>query len=136
MISEKIWKMIWLIFGTSYFFIAIFMLFFAPMLASAVGTEPFDNRARAMISFLWIWILIYNGIGNFILYKDMEKHHVLIILGVPAGFIFTILQIFYMVIGLFEFVFTEVIWAILPAIWSILCFIYLFEKRKRNKEEE
>jgi hypothetical protein len=56
------------------------------------------------------------------------------VLGVPAGFIFTILQIVYMAMGLFEFVFTEVIWAIIPSIWAILCLIYLFGK-KNNKDK-
>ncbi len=134
MFSEKGWKKIWLIFGVFFMFIAVFMLFFAPVLAKAVGTEIFSNRARAMISFYYIWLIIYNGIGNFLLYKDMKKYEVFIVLGVPAGFIFTILQIVYMAMGLFEFVFTEVIWAIIPSIWAILCLTYLFEKKK-NKDK-
>jgi len=130
MISENLWKKIWLIFGISFTSIAIFMLFFAPVLASIVGTKPFSARARAMISFFWIWMIIYNGIGNILLYKNMEKYEIIIILGIPAGFSFTILQIIYIAIGYFEFVFTEVIWAIIPLIWSLLNILYIINKRK------
>ncbi len=130
MFSEKIWKKIWLIFGITFTFVALFMIFFAPVLASLVGTKPFSARARAMISFFWLWMIIYNGIGNILLYKNMKKYEILIILGIPAGFSFSILQITYIAIGYFEFVFTEVMWAILPLIWSLLNILYMIDKRK------
>ena len=130
MVFESIWKKIWLFFGISFMSIAVFMIFFAPVLASFTGTTPFSDRARAMISYFWVWMIIYNGIGNFLLYKNMEKYECLIILGVPAGFSFTILQITYMVMQLFEFVISEVIWAILPSIWSIACLIYLIQQKE------
>jgi hypothetical protein len=114
MVSESVWKKIWLFFGIFFIFIAVFMIFWGPALASVTGTQPFSDRARAMISFLWIWMLIYNGIGNLFVYQDMVKNEVLLILGVPAGLAFTILQSIYMGIGYFEFVVSEVIWALLP----------------------
>lgn len=131
MISESIWKKVWLFFGIAFLSIGFFMIFFAPVLASFTGTAPFSDRARAMISFFWVWMIIYNGIGNFLLYKNMEKYEILIILGIPAGFTFTILQISFLVMQLFEFVISEVIWAIIPSIWSIICVIYLNKKRKK-----
>ncbi|MFW9990359.1 MAG: hypothetical protein ACFFC3_17085, partial [Candidatus Odinarchaeota archaeon] len=76
MISNRIWKKIWLFFGIVFIFISIFMIFFAPLLASITGTEPFSGRARATISFFWIWMLIYNGIGNILLYKNTEKYEI------------------------------------------------------------
>jgi len=131
LVSENIWKKVWLFFGLIFIFISIFMIFCGPLLASITGTAPFSDRARAMISFFWIWMFIYNGIGNFFLYKDIEKNKVLLILSIPAGFIFTILQTIYMIIGYFEFVISEVIWAILPLIWSITIIIYFFDQKKK-----
>ncbi|MFX1575114.1 MAG: hypothetical protein ACFFB0_20445 [Promethearchaeota archaeon] len=129
MISDQIWKKIWLFFGIVFMFIPIFMIFFGPLLASVTGTKPFSDRARAMISFFWIWMFIYNGIGSILLYKNIEKYKVLLILAIPAGFIFTILQIVYIIIGYFEFVFSEVIWAISSLVWAILSVLYFFDKR-------
>ncbi|MCK4239744.1 MAG: hypothetical protein KAX33_11510 [Candidatus Lokiarchaeota archaeon] len=131
MVSKNIWKKVWLFFGIIFIFISIFMIFFGPLLASITGTAPFSDRARAMISFLWIWMFIYNGIGNFFLYRDIEKNKVLLILGIPAGLAFTILQSIYMVIGYFEIVLSEVIWAILPLIWSIIIIIYFLDQKKK-----
>lgn len=131
MVSKNIWKKVWLFFGIIFIFISIFMIFFGPLLASITGTTPFSDRARAMISFLWIWMFIYNGIGNFFLYRDIEKNKVLLILGIPAGLAFTILQSIYMVIGYFEIVLSEVIWAILPLIWSIIIIIYFLDQKKK-----
>lgn len=131
MVSENIWKKVWLFFGIIFIFISIFMIFCGPLLASITGTAPFSDRARAMISFLWIWMFIYNGIGNFFLYRDIEKNKVLLILGIPAGLAFTILQSIYMVIGYFEIVLSEVIWAILPLIWSIIVIIYFLDQKKK-----
>jgi hypothetical protein len=130
MFSEKLWKKIWLIFGVSFISVAIFMLLFAPMLASVVGTKPFSSRSRAMISFFWLWMIIYNGIGNILLYKNMKRYEILIILGIPAGFSFSILQTTYIAIGYFEFVFTEVMWAIIPLIWSLFNIVYLIDKKE------
>ena len=130
MVSEQIWKKIWLLFGIAFMVISIFMLFFAPWLASITTTKPFSDRARAMISFFWIWMLIYNGLGFILLYKDTEKYKILLILAIPAGIIFTILQIIYIIIGYFEFVFSEVIWAICSLIWVILSILYFLGKKK------
>lgn len=104
------------------------MLFFAPALAVVTGTKPFSARARAMISFLWIWMFIYNGIGNLLVYQDMEKNEVLLKLGVPAGLAFTMLQFLYLGLGYFEFVVSEVMWAILPLIWVLLILLYFRTK--------
>ena len=129
MVSEQIWKKVWLLLGISFMLISIFMLFLAPMLASIAGTEPFSDRARAMISFFWIWMFIYNGLGFFLLYRDPEKYEILLILAIPAGIAFTILQIIYITLGYFELVLTEVIWAICSLIWSILCILYFVDKK-------
>ena len=130
MISERIWKRIWLFFGIVFIFISIFMIFFGPLLASVTGTKPFSDRAKAMINFFWIWMFIYNGIGFILLYKNTEKFKILLILAIPAGFIFTILQIVYIIIGYFEFVFSEIIWAVSSLIWSIVSVLYFFDKKK------
>jgi hypothetical protein len=130
MVPENIWKKIWLFLGIIFTFISIFMIFFAPLLASITGTKPFSDRARAMINFFWIWMFIYNGIGFILLYKDTEKYKILLILAIPAGFIFTILQIIYIMIGYFEFVFSEFLWAICSLIWVILAILYFFDIKK------
>ena len=131
MVSEQIWKKVWLFLGLIFMFLSIFMLFLAPVLASIVGTEPFSDRARAMISFFWIWMFIYNGLGFSLLYKDTEKYEILLILAIPAGIAFAILQISYITLGYFELVLTEVIWAVCSLIWSVLCILYFVDK-KRN----
>jgi len=130
MVSEQIWKKIWLFLGIVFMFISIFMLFFAPLLASMTGTKPFSDRARAMISFFWIWMFIYNGLGFILLYKDTEKYKILLILAIPAGISFTILQIIYIIMGYFEFVVSEIIWAVSSLIWLILIILYFFDKKK------
>lgn len=108
------------------------MIFFGPLLASITGTKPFSDRARAMINFFWIWMFIYNGIGFILLYKNLEKYKILLILAIPAGFIFTILQIIYIIIGYFELVFSEIMWAISSLIWSIIAILYFFDKNKNS----
>lgn len=128
MISKSGWKKIWLIFGILFIFISIFMIFGAPTLTAVTGTKPFSVRARAMINFFWIWMLIYNGIGNLFVYQNMEKNENLLKLGIPAGLAFSILQSLYMGLGYFEYVFSEVMWAVLPLIWVIIIFIYFLTK--------
>ena len=132
MISNRIWKKIWLFFGIVFIFISIFMIFFAPLLASITGTKPFSDRARAMISFFWIWMLIYNGIGYVLLYKNTEKYEIILILSIPAGLIFTILQIIYIIIGYFELVFSEIIWAVSSLVWAIVSILYFFFDKKSD----
>ena len=132
MVSEQIWKKIWLFLGIAFIVISLFMLFFAPWLASITGTEPFSDRARAMISFFWIWMFIYNGLGFILLYEDTEKYKILLILAIPAGILFTILQIIYIIIGYFEFVLSEVIWALSSLIWVILSILYFYDKKKNS----
>ena len=129
MFSEKTWKRIWLILGIIFMFLSIFMLFFAPWLASITGTAPFSDRARAMISFFWIWMFIYNGVGFILLYNDTEKYEILLILAIPASISFTILQIIYIIIGLFEFVLSEILWAVSSLIWIILIILYFVDKK-------
>jgi hypothetical protein len=92
----KKWKIVWLVWGIMFTLIALTFLFLGPSIASVTGTIPFSGRARAMISFFWIWMLIYNGVGSFFLYKDLEKNEILIKLAVPAGIIFSTLQYTYM----------------------------------------
>jgi hypothetical protein len=127
------WKIVWLVWGILFTLIALTFLFLGPSIASVTGTLAFSGRARAMISFFWIWMLIYNGVGSFFLYKDMEKNEILIKLAVPAGFIFSILQYTYIIIGYFELVVSEIIWGIPPIIWSALSLIYLIRKNKYEK---
>ncbi|MFX1411609.1 MAG: hypothetical protein ACFFA6_14750 [Promethearchaeota archaeon] len=129
MVSEQTWKKIWLIFGIVFIFISTFMIFFSPMLASITGTKPFSDRARAMISFFWIWMFIYNGLGFILLYKNTEKYKILLILAIPAGLAFTILQIVYMIIGYFEFVFSEILWAVCSLLWSVVSILYFFSNK-------
>ena len=132
MISDRIWKKIWLIFGIAFVFVSLFMIFFAPLLASVTGTEPFSDRARAMINFFWIWMFIYNGIGYILLYKNTKKYEILLILAIPAGFIFTTLQVIYILIGYFEPVFSEILWAIISLIWAVLSILYFFNKKNNS----
>lgn len=129
MFSEKTWKRIWLILGIIFMFLSIFMLFFAPWLASITGTAPFSDRARAMISFFWIWMFIYNGVGFILLYKDTEKYEILLVLAIPASILFTILQTIYIIIGLFELVLSEILWAVSSLIWIILIILYFVDKK-------
>lgn len=129
MISNRIWKKIWLFFGIVFIFISLFMIFFAPLLASITGTKPFSDRARAMISFFWIWMLIYDGIGYILLYKNTEKYEIILILSIPAGLIFMILQIIYIIIGYFELVFSEIIWAVSSLVWTLVSILYFFDKK-------
>ena len=130
MVSEQIWKKIWLLFGIVFMFISIFMIFFGPWLASITGTKPFSDRARAMINFFWIWMFIYNGLGFILLYKNTEKYKILLILAIPAGITFTILQIIYIILGYFEFVLSEIVWAISSLVWSTIAILYFFDKKK------
>jgi hypothetical protein len=113
MISENTWKKIWLLFGVFFILISITMLIGGPVLASITGTEPFSDRARAMISFLWVWMLIYNGIGSFLL-------------------AFAALQIMYIAVGYFELVPSEILWAVLPLIWAVLCFVHILGRRRKQ----
>ena len=130
MVSEQIWKKIWLFLGIVFIVISSFMIFFAPLLALITGTKPFSDRARAMINFFWIWMFIYNGLGFILLYKDTEKYKILLILAIPAGITFTILQIIYIIIGYFEFVLSEIVWAVSSLIWSTISILYFFDKKK------
>jgi len=130
MVSEDVWKKIWLFLGIVFIIISIFMLCFAPWLASITGTTPFSDRARAMISFFWIWMFLYNGLGFILLYKDTEKYKILLILAIPAAIIFTILQTIYIIIGYFEFVVSEIIWAVCALIWSIISILYLLDTKR------
>ena len=132
MISENTWKKIWLLFGVFFILISIMMLIGGPVLASITGTEPFSDRARAMISFLWVWMLIYNGIGSFLLYRDIDKCEILLLLGVPAGLAFAALQIMYIAVGYFELVPSEILWAVLPLIWAVLCFVHILSRRRKQ----
>ncbi|MFX1338994.1 MAG: hypothetical protein ACFFDK_10320 [Promethearchaeota archaeon] len=132
MVSERIWKTLWLFLGITFMLISIFMMLLAPTLASITGTEPFSDRARAMISFFWIWMFIYNGIGFSLLYKNTEKYEILLILAIPAGIAFTILQLIYITLGYFELVLTEVIWAVSSLVWSILCILYFIDKKGKS----
>ena len=129
MVSEQIWKKVWLILGITFMFLSVFMMLFGPMLASITGTEPFSERARAMISFFWIWMFIYNGIGYLLLYSNTEKYEILLILAIPAGIAFSILQITYMSLGYFELVLSEVIWAVSSLLWSIVSILYFVDKK-------
>jgi len=133
MLSDQIWKKIWLFFGIVFIFISLFMIFFGPLLASVTGTKPFSDRARAMINFFWIWMFIYNGIGFILLYKNTEKYEILLILAIPAGIVFTILQIVYIIIGYFELVFSEIIWAVSSLVWVIVAILYFFDKKNDSK---
>ncbi len=132
MVSEQIWKKIWLFLGIVFIVISSFMIFFAPLLALITGTKPFSDRARAMINFFWIWMFIYNGLGFLLLYKDTEKYKILLILAIPAGITFTTLQTIYIIIGYFEFVLSEIIWAVSSLIWSIISILYFFDKKKKT----
>jgi hypothetical protein len=132
MVSEQIWKKIWLFLGIVFIVISSFMIFFAPLLALITGTKPFSDRARAMINFFWIWMFIYNGLGFLLLYKDTEKYKILLILAIPAGITFTTLQTIYIIIGYFEFVLSEIIWAVSSLIWSIISILYFFDKKKKD----
>jgi len=127
------WKIVWLIWGILFTLIALSFLFLGPSIASITGTVPFSDRARAMISFFWIWMLIYNGVGSFFLYKNIEKNDILIKLAVPAGIIFSVLQYTYIALGHFELVVSEIIWGIPPIIWSVLSLIYLIKKNKYER---
>jgi len=118
------WKIVWLVWGILFILIALTFLFLGPSIASITGTVPFSDRARAMISFFWIWMLMY---------KDMEKNEILIKLAVPAGIIFSILQYTYIALGHFELVASEIIWGIPPIVWSVLSLIYLIKKNKYER---
>jgi hypothetical protein len=131
MVSEQTWNKIWLILGIFFMFLSIFMLFFGPWLASITGTTPFSNRARAMISFFWIWMFIYNGLGFILLYKDTKKYEILLILAIPASILFLILQTFYIIIGYFELVFSEILWAVSSLIWIVLIILYYVDKKHK-----
>jgi hypothetical protein len=110
------------------------MLLFAPCLASITTTKPFSTRARAMISFFWIWMFIYNGLGYILLYRNAKKYEVLLMLAIPAGLTFTIMQVLYISMGYFEFVLSEIIWALSGLIWTIITVFYFIDKRKiKNK---
>lgn len=133
MLSMRIWKKISLFLGICFILIPIFMIFFGPWLATITKTKPFSGRARAMISFFWIWMFIYNGIGYILQYKDSEKCEILLVLAIPAAIVFTILQIIYLSIGYFELVLSEIIWAVCRLIWTILSLLYFIDKKNNEK---
>jgi len=97
-------------------------------LAEVTGTPPFTSSALAMTRFFWIWMLIYNGIGLLFVYQDMEKNEVLLKLGFLSGAVFTILQSIYVAIGIFPFVASEVVWAVIPLLWMIIILTYFLTK--------
>jgi hypothetical protein len=130
MVSKTVWKRIWLFSGIFFIVIPVFMILAGPMLASVTGTTPFTGSALAMIRFFWIWMLIYNGIGLLFVYRDMEKNEALLKLGFVAGLAFTILQSIYVAIGIFPFIVSEVIWAVIPLIWTIIVLIYFVTKER------
>jgi hypothetical protein len=136
MISEKTWKRVWLSFGILFISISVFMLLLAPWLASLTGTTPFSNRARAMISFFWVWMFIYKGVGFLYLAKDPTKYEILLLLAIPAGIIFSILQISYIILGLFELVISEVLWALIPLISSTIGVFYIYDKKSKQMQSK
>jgi len=73
-------------------------------------------------------MLIYNGIGLLFVYQDMEKNEVLLKLGFLSGAVFTILQSIYVAIGIFPFVASEVVWAVIPLLWMIIILTYFLTK--------
>ena len=73
-------------------------------------------------------MLIYSGIGLLFVYRDMEKNQALLKLGFVAALALTILQSIYMAIGIFPFILSEVAWAVIPLIWTIIALIYFVTK--------
>ena len=131
MVSESIWKKIWLIIGISFIGIAIFMIFGGPMLAATMGYDPpvSSPAGFAMVRFFWIWMGIFNGIGFFFIYLDMKKNEDLLKLEGLACLIFSILQIIYLGLGIFPLIGIEILWALIPGILAVIIFIYFYERR-------
>lgn len=128
MVSKNTWKKIWLFGGILFTFIPLLMIFGGRMLALVTGTTPFTGVALAMTRFFWTWMLIYNGIGLIFVYQDMERNEVLLKLGFLSGLVFTILQSIYVAIGIFPFIASELLWAVIPLIWTITILIYFLTK--------
>jgi hypothetical protein len=79
-------------------------------------------------------MFIYNGLGYILLYRNAKKYEVLLMLAIPAGLTFTIMQVLYISMGYFEFVLSEIIWALSGLIWTIITVFYFIDKRKiKNK---
>ena len=130
MVSKSVWRRIWLVGGIVFIAIPVFMIVAGPKLASVTGTTPFTGAALAMIRFFWIWMLIYSGIGCLFVYRDMEKNQALLKLGFLAGLAFAILQSIYIAVGIFPFILSEVVWAVIPLIWAIIVLIYFLTKQR------
>lgn len=129
MVSKSVWRRIWLVGGIVFIAIPVFMIVAGPKLASVTGTTPFTGAALAMIRFLWIWMLIYSGIGCLFVYRDMEKNEALLKLGFLAGLAFAILQSIYIAVGIFPFILSEVVWAVIPLAWAVIILIYFLTKQ-------
>lgn len=132
MVSKSVWKKIWLFGGILFILMALFMIFGGCILAEVTGTTPLTGVALAMTRFFWIWMLIYNGIGLLFIYQDIEKNEILLKLGFLSGLVFTILQSIYVAIGIFPFIVSEVVWAVILLIWTIIILVYFLTKQGAN----
>ena len=75
-------------------------------------------------------MLIYSGIGCLFVYQDIEKNEALLKLGFLAALVFTILQSVYMAMGISPFILSEVVWAVVSLIWTIIILIYFLTKQR------
>ena len=69
--------------------------------------------------------------GDFLLRNETDKYEILLLLGVPAGLAFAVLQTICMAVSYFGLVPSEALSVVFPLIWSILCFVHILNRGRR-----
>lgn len=69
--------------------------------------------------------------GGFLLCNETDKYEILLLLGVPAGLAFAVLQTICMAVSYFGLVPSETLSVVLPLIWSTLYFVHILNRGRR-----
>ncbi|MGY5861114.1 MAG: hypothetical protein RTU09_01885 [Candidatus Thorarchaeota archaeon] len=71
---------------------------------------------------------------GFLLCNETDKYEILLLLGVSAGLVFAVLQTICMAVSYFGLVPSEALSVVLPLIWSILCFVPILNRGRRQTQ--
>jgi Fe2+ transport system protein B len=72
--------------------------------------------------------------GGFLLCNETDKYEILLLLAVLAGLVFAALQTICMAVSYFGRVPSGALSVVLPLIWSILCFVYILNRGRRQTQ--
>lgn len=77
-------------------------------------------------------IALISADGGFLLCNETDKYEILLPLGVSAGLVFAVLQTICVAVSYFGLVPSEALSVVLPLIWSILCFVPILNRGRRQ----